>query len=285
MGRKTGLGNAEPHDTSTHDERLVPDPDHPGAWFVRVNGTDQSWVDPDDPTRLEFDYLQRIADVLDAAAPPGERMRVIHLGGAGMSLARYVAHTRPTSAQIVCEPDPSLTEAVRRIAPLPKRSGVKVRPVDARSGVAAMPDDYADVIVLDAFAGARVPAELTTVEFFAELTRVARNGGTIVVNTTDRSPFAHARRMAAGLAAYGDLLVSAEPATLKGRRFGNIILTVRRGGALPVAQLARAAAGSVFPYRLLHGDQVGRWLADAAPFTDADAEPSPSPPEGPLTFR
>ena len=267
------------------DPRLVPDPDHPGAWFIRVDGTDQSWVDPEDPERLEFDYLQRIADVVDAAAPAGERLRVVHLGGAGMSLARYVAHTRPTSAQIVCEPDTSLTEAVRAVVPLPRRSGIKVRPVDARAGLAAMPADYAEVIILDAFAGARVPAELTTAEFFADVTRVLAPRGLFVANVTDHKPFPHVRRVAAGLAELGELLVSAEPATLKGRRFGNLILTLRRGGSLPVAALSRAAAASVFPYRLLHGDQVPQWIAGAHPFTDADAEPSPPPPDGPLTFR
>lgn len=63
--------------------RLLPDPDVAGAWMVRVGDADQSWIDPDDPTRLEFDYMQRIADHLDVHRPAGERMRVIHLGGAG----------------------------------------------------------------------------------------------------------------------------------------------------------------------------------------------------------
>ena len=267
------------------DPRLVPDPDHAGAWFVRVDGTDQSWIDPDDPTRLEFDYQQRIADIIDAAADAGERLRIIHLGGAGMGLARYTAATRPTSPQIVCEPDASLTEAVREVAPLPKRSGIKVRAVDARSGVAEMPADYADLVILDAFSGAQVPAELVTREFFDEVRRILRPGGIIVANTTDQSPFRHARRVAATLAQFGQILVSAEPATLRGRRFGNIIVTMRVGAALPVDDLARAAARSVFPYRLLHGTHVQRWYAGARPFTDADTEPSPPPPNGPLTFR
>ena len=79
---------------------LVPDREVRGAFFVRVGGTDQSFVDPADPTRLEFDYAQRMADVIDTIAPAGERIRVVHVGGAGMSLPRYVAATRPRSAQI-----------------------------------------------------------------------------------------------------------------------------------------------------------------------------------------
>ena len=53
--------------------RVVPDPEQPGAWYVRINGTDQSWIDPDDPTPLEFHYMQRIADVVDAHPPAGDR--------------------------------------------------------------------------------------------------------------------------------------------------------------------------------------------------------------------
>ena len=92
---------------------MLPDPAQPGAWIVRMGTTDQSHVDPENPTHLEFDYMQRIAVHLDHHAPVGERYRVIHLGGAGLTLARYVAHTRPTSPQIVCEPDAALTELVR----------------------------------------------------------------------------------------------------------------------------------------------------------------------------
>ena len=75
---------------------LVPDREVPGAYFVRIDGTDQSFVDPTDPLRLEFDYVQRIAEVIDTIAPTGERIRVVHVGGAGMTLPRYIAATRPT---------------------------------------------------------------------------------------------------------------------------------------------------------------------------------------------
>lgn len=266
--------------------RLVPDPAHPGAYFVRMAGIDHSWIDPDDPKRLEFDYMQRIADVVDAHAPEGERLRVLHIGGAGMTLARYVAATRPTSAQVVLEPDQALTEEVRAAAPLPKNSGIKVRAVDGRAGVAAIRDGWdADVVILDAFADASVPAELTTVEFFGDLRRILATDGVILLNLTDSSPFTYARRVLAGVAeVYPERLLSAEPATLRGRRFGNI-LVAGSALALPTAALARAAARSVFPYRVLHGPQLERFGSGAVPFTDATAEPSPEPPGGRTFFR
>ena len=141
---------------------LVPDLAYPRAFTLRVGRTDQSYVDLDDPLRLEFDYVQRLADVLDSVAEPGQRLRVVHVGGAAMTLPRYVAATRPSSAQIVLEPDVELTAFVRRHLPLPARSGIKVRGTDGRRGIAELRDGYADLVIIDAFVGARVPAELTT---------------------------------------------------------------------------------------------------------------------------
>src|SRR5215218_2643407 len=91
---------------------LVPDLAYPRAFTLRVGRIDQSYVDLDDPLRLEFDYRQRL--------------RVLHIGGAALTLPRYVVATRPTSAQIVFEPDIELTAFIRRHLPLPPRSGIKV---------------------------------------------------------------------------------------------------------------------------------------------------------------
>ena len=96
--------------------------------------------------------VQRLADLIDCAAPAGERLRVVHIGGAGLTLPRYVAATRPQSAQVVFEPDVELTDFVRTHLPLPARSGIKVRAADGRSGLAALRDAYADIVVVDAFA-------------------------------------------------------------------------------------------------------------------------------------
>lgn len=262
---------------------IVPDRDRPGAFTIRVDGTDQSHVDLDDPARLEFDYVQRIADVVDACAPAGEPLRVVHVGGAGMTVARYVAATRPRSAQIVLEPDVELTALVRERLPLPRRSGIKVRAVDGRSGVAAMRPDFADILVLDAFDGARIPAELTTIEFVRDVARVVGQG-LFMLNLADRAPFAYVRRVLRGvLETFPQVTLSAEPATLKGRRFGNVLVIASRG-SIPEAALARRAASSPLPYRVLSHHEALERFAGGTPFTDADAERSPAPPGGATFF-
>ena len=106
----------------------------------------RGWTSPastsTDPTRIVFDYVRRLGDVVDAVAPPGSPLRVVHVGGAGLTLPRYVAATRPRSAQVVLEPAAEVTELVRRELPLPRNSGIKVRGVDGRTGVAALRDGH-----------------------------------------------------------------------------------------------------------------------------------------------
>src|SRR4051812_5996034 len=151
---------------------LLADADRPGGWLLTVDRIRQSYVDLDDPTYLDFEYVQAFADVLNAL--PAGPLAVTHVGGGGCTLARYIAATRPGSPQIVLEPDSALTAVVRARLPLPTRSRIRIRAVDGRSGVAALRDASADVVVLDAFHGGRVPAELSTREFAAEVSRVLR---------------------------------------------------------------------------------------------------------------
>jgi len=254
---------------------LVADPLVRGAWFVRIGGIDQSWVDPGDPTRLEFDYMARLGAHIDAHGTPGERLRTVHVGGAGMSLARYIAATRPRSPQIVLEPDVALTEQVRATIGLPREYGIKVRAIDGRGGLAQLRADYADLVILDAYANGQVPAELVTVECFEAIARVLLADGALGANLVDQRPFGWTRRVMAGLTrTFTHVGLSAEPVVFKGRRFGNLIAAASRV-PLPVEALARSAATSAFPYRLVDGAELTSFIAGAVPFTDADTAPSP----------
>jgi spermidine synthase len=258
---------------------IVPDHISRGGFVVRNGRTEQSWVDPGDPLRLEFEYVQRIAEVLDETIlrrPVNERVRVIHVGGGGLTLPRFIEARRPHTAQVVLEPDEALTAQVRAQLPLPRHSGIKVRPVDGRAGVAQLPSACTDLVILDAFAGASVPADLATAEFFTDLRRVLRTGGLLVMNLTDSGPFAWSRRCIAGLChTFGEVAVSAEVPVWKGRRFGNLVAVA--GADLPLVGFERRIARAPFPYRLVSGAELGRWIGGAVAFTDADAEPSPPP--------
>src|SRR3954466_10388812 len=112
---------------------LLGDADRDGSWMLLVNGTPQSHVDLEDPTHLEFEYVRRMGHVLDLAAEEGRPLDVVHLGGGALTLARYVAVTRPGSRQRVIEIDQPLTDLVRAHLPLPRNARVRVRGGDARA--------------------------------------------------------------------------------------------------------------------------------------------------------
>lgn len=257
---------------------LVPDRDRPRAWTLLVDGAPQSYVDLDDPAYLGFEYQRRLGHVVDLVAPPGRPVHVVHLGGGALTLARYVAATRPRSTQQAVERDARLTALVRRALPLDAGARIRVRSADAREGLGKVPDGWADLVIADVFGGARTPAHLTSTEFLTGVRRVLVPGGWYAANITDGPPLAHLRgQIATAAAVFEELALIADPAVLRGRRFGNAVL-VAADTPLPVAELTRRAASDPHPARVEHGRALRDFTGGAAPVTDASAVASPAPP-------
>jgi hypothetical protein len=262
---------------------LVPDRDRPSGWTLLIDAAPQSYVDTDDPTWLEFEYMRRLASVVDTAAPPGAPLRILHLGGGALTLPRYVAATRPRAVQRVVERDAALTELVRRELPLPTGVDLRVRAADGRAVVEASGPDRFDAVVTDVYGGARMPGRFGTVEFAEAVRRVLRPGGRCAVNLADGAPLAFSRAQVATLAAvFDEVCLIADPGVLRGRRYGNVVAVAARrlpeGAVLPIEALTRSAAGDIFPARVLAGAELDRWVAGARPVTDATATDSPAPP-------
>lgn len=259
---------------------LLADADREGSWILLVESTPQSHVDLSDPTHLEFEYVRRMGHVLDLAAAPGAPLDVVHLGGGALTLPRYVSVTRPGSRQRVVEIDERLTDLVRQHLPLPRGARVRVRAADARAGLGALRDASADVVLTDVFAGARTPAHLTSTEFAAEACRVLRPGGVYAANLADGPPLRFARAQIATLrSVFPHVCLLAEPGTLRGRRFGNLV-AVASTAALPADGFVRRCAGDPIPARVVHGTDLHRFAGSSRPVQDADAVDSPEPPEG-----
>lgn len=256
---------------------LVPDPDRSHGWTLLVDGTPQSYVDLDDPRHLEFEYVRRLASVVETAAPPDRPIRVLHLGGGALTLPRYVAATRPGSVQRVVERDAGLVALVRRVLPLPRGADLRVRVMDGRAAVEESGAARHDLVLADVYGGSRVPGRFASTEFAAAVSRVLRPDGWYAVNLADGPPLAFARGQVATLrAVFSEVCLIAEPSVLRGRRFGNVVLVA--GAALPVAALARSGVTEAFPARVVHGGDLDRFAAGARAVTDADAVDSPAPP-------
>lgn len=267
---------------------LLADPDRPRAWTLLVGSTPQSYVDLDDPGYLDFEYVRRIGHLVDLAGPAGQPLRVLHLGAGALTLARYVAASRPGSSQLAVDNDGELIALVRERLPLgqPGRrtagsSGrTRIRIGDARAVLEGLRAGSFDVVVADLFAGARTPAHLTSVEFTRAVRAVLADGGIFVVNVADGPPLAHARaRVATARAVFGTACLVADAAVLRGRRFGNLVLAAA-DAPLPVAALTRLAAGDPFPGRVTAGEDLDRFASGARAITDEHAVLSPLPPPG-----
>ncbi|MET9432391.1 fused MFS/spermidine synthase [Streptomyces sp. NPDC003036] len=261
--------------------KLMPDVDRERAWLLTVDGAPQSYVDLDDPAYLEFEYARRLAHAVDCAAgEPGEPLDVLHLGGGALTLPRWIAATRPGSRQDVVEADRGLIALVGQHLPLPSGAGITVHAADARAWLEAAPARSADVLIADVFGGSRVPAHLTSVAYARAAERALRPGGTYIANLADGAPFAFLRSQLATFATvFEELALIAEPAVLRGRRFGNAVL-VASHQEIDTAGLARRTAADAFPARVEHGPSLARFTGDARPVRDEDAVASPEPPDG-----
>jgi spermidine synthase len=270
-------------DTGHGCAELLRDADRPTAWMLLIDGVPQSHVDLDDPGYLEFEYVRRLGHVIDTAAPAGQPLRVLHLGAGALTLARYLAATRPASQQLAVEVDAALVDFIRRRLPGPRigpGGRIRVRVGDARAVLEQFAAGSFDVVIADVFAGGRTPAHLTSAEFAAAVRRVLRGGGVFAANVADGAPLAHARaQVATARAVFPYACLIADAAVLRGRRFGNLVLAASTG-PLPADTLTRLAASDPMPGRVLHGHDLERFAAGAKPVTDANARPSPAAPPG-----
>ena len=277
-----------------------------GTFELVVDGTPQSHVDLDDPTELSFEYVRRMGHVIDRIGDPGAPITAVHLGAGALTIPRYVAATRPGSRQQVIELDRELVDLVREVLPWSRLDGIRVRYGDARETLGRLPDALlgaCDLVVVDVFAGARIPAHVTSVEFYREVARLLAPEGVVLVNVADGPPLRFARAQAVTLAAALGVDPGAPPAragagrrltadheeatvaalaetqVLKGRRFGNVVLAGSRAG-IPLDWLPRLLAAGPHPAKAVVGVELASWTAGAAVTTDADAVASPEPSHG-----
>lgn len=199
-----------------------------GSVTLLVNGVPSSNNVPEDPERLEFEYMRWITAAIEELASfknPTSKSRLTHLGGAGCTLARYFAHVWPGSRNTVVEIDSALAQLVREVFDIPKSPAVKIRVGDAREETDKFVPNSRDVIIRDVFAGATTPRSLTTVEFFEAARSSLSENGLYIANCGDHSDLTNAKEELAGMMeVFPHVAVIADPAMLKGRRYGNIML-------------------------------------------------------------
>lgn len=169
--------------TSGVRARLAP-AEHGSGWELFVGQHVQSHVDPADPLEVRYEYLRRMANVLDAVAHPGAPLRVLHLGAGALTLPRYVEATRPGSEQVVVDIDRELVSFVTETLPLPAGTDLEVVVGDARDAVGqlvAAGEQFA-VVVVDLPTDTEACAHLAGPDFHLELLELLDTQGLLMTN-------------------------------------------------------------------------------------------------------
>jgi spermidine synthase len=258
------------HPIDTGTAEIVRDRSNPHAYLLLVNGVESSHVDVRDPAWLDFEYLRWMSAVIEAHVPAATRISALHLGAAACSLARHLIAVRPDSHHLAVDVDAELVRRVREWFDLPSAPALRIRAGDAREVTLGLAPDSRNVVVRDVFARAATPAPLTTLEFTASVRRVLRPGGVYLLNCGDRPDLGSARAEAATVAAsFEHVAIAADPAMLKGRRRGNVVIAAA-DAPLEHPGLARELLGGGVPAQLWDDARVRAFALSSSPLRDQD---------------
>ncbi len=247
----------------------------PDGRFLILDGLTHAYVDLVDPTVLRFGYIRRFAD---ASGDPIEALAgdldALHVGGGGFSFPRYLDAEYPLARQVVLELDPVVLATAHSDLGFSPSDRVRVVVGDARRSIETLPDDGFDLVFGDAFGGLAVPWHLTTSEFVAEVDRVLRPGGLVVMNLIDSPRLSFVRAEAATLRErFDDVAVISGTPTLAGSTGGNVVL-VASDAPIDAAAIQRriAAWGEGDATGIVHGSaEVDAFIGSAAILTDDHA--------------
>lgn len=266
-GRSTGDAGgpaAGTYEIDTGTCELEEDPFDQQSWIVKINGEPSSHIDLGDPRTLAFDYMRWISELVRSQWDSSSKLRILHLGGGACTLARAFASVYPEARQVVVELDGRLAVLVREWFDLPRAPLLRVRVGEARAVTETLTEDSRDLIIRDVFAGRSTPRPLTTLEFTRQARRVLSPGGIYVVNCGDTPDLRGARAEAATIGAVFEYTaIIADPAMLKGRRDGNVVIA---GSDVPIgtsSALASRLLGGGTQAHVWQDEQVRRFAESA----------------------
>ena len=257
-------------ETTYHCAVVRPDPDRAGGRTLLLDGAPHSYVDLEDPSYLAYGYAKAVVSAIDTAYPDGRPLRAYHIGGGGLTVPRYLEHTRPGSTSLVSEIDPGVVRIdVERLG-LKIGPGIDVRVEDARLGLGRLEAESHDLVVGDAFGGVSVPWHLTTNEAVRDIRRILTPEGLYAVNLLDYGPLAFARAEVATVAEVFDhVALATESDTLTGGpKAGGNLVVVASDTPLDVTSIASNVAERGADWSVITGAELDAWIGAAPVLTD-----------------
>lgn len=249
---------------------LLQDAERPAGWWLLVGGSEQSFVDIDDPSHLEFEYVQMMGDVIETAFYEDSALIALHLGGGLCTLPRWLADRYPGSRQRVAEADQEVARLARSLGAMPR---IDVVIEDALQVLERTKAASIDLLVSDVYVGPETVMSVYPQPALVSARTVLRATGLYLCNISDAAPFELAKTVAAMLREiYDQVVLLAEPAVLRGRRSGNIVLAAT-DGELDLEQLGRRTASGSLRVRLVAGDDLAVFIGATEPAYDESSLP------------
>ena len=255
-------------ETTYHCLSIETDPARGTGRILVLDGLQHSYVDLEDPTYLDFEYVQAMASVVDTAFPRREPVRAYHLGGGGLTLPRYLDVARPGTRSLVFEIDAGVVQVDTERLGQELGEGIDVRVGDGRLVLDDLHGADFDVVVGDAFGGVSVPWHLTTVEAVGGIRRALADDGVYVANLIDHGRLAFARAAVATIAEQFDhVVLLSDPDVLAGDDGGNLV-AVASASPVDTAALTERMADRETGWDQLTGAELRAWVGNAPVLND-----------------
>jgi spermidine synthase len=246
------------------------DPNNPSGRYLNLDTLQHSYVDLNDPTRLEFSYVRGIAAGIAAKYPGQSPLAALHVGGGGFTLPRFLNATRPGSTNLVIERDPVLVRLDEQFLGLKLGTGVKAITGDGRILVRAQPLASFDVVIGDAFGGEWVPWHLTTVEFIRNIHDRLKPGGMYALNMIDNPPSTFVRAEIATIAKVFRHIALATSSPAFANASGDNFVVYASDDPLPVEAIRREVSATD-GWEVRSDEELLRWVGNVEVLTDAFA--------------
>lgn len=162
-----------------------------GAYVMKLDHLVHSYVRPDEPAHLGYQYERVYANLVALRHGAGDSFRSLFIGGGGYAMPRYLDRFYPSSTNVVVEIDPGVTEANYTLLKLPRDTKIQSVNEDARAFLRRPDAEKYAFAFGDAFNDFSVPYHLTTVEFHERLKEHLTPDGVYALNIIDDARYGH----------------------------------------------------------------------------------------------
>lgn len=149
----------------------------PARVLFGAGASPQSGMALDDGPELLFDYIQRFLEIAESLRPES----ILLIGGGAFTLPKALLEHFPDARVDVVEIDPELPQLARDYFSLPIDDHLHIYTEDGRHFLERTDTKY-DLIILDAFAGFAIPAQLLTLEAAEKYHDHLTDGGILTAN-------------------------------------------------------------------------------------------------------